>query len=142
AEKVLKQPLRAFDLYEKTFKQTNRSELLPTLRRLGNLTEGEQPERVAAMRERVVSGLRSRIEMSWDAPDQLESLTIIAAIAGEDQHDLDAEGAIAEEALAIVAREHEGQAEAAALLRAFAGRLTAAGRHDEASAWVARAAEL
>ncbi|MBK6807911.1 MAG: hypothetical protein IPG81_03230 [Sandaracinaceae bacterium] len=142
AEKVLKQPLRAFDLYEKTFKQTNRSELLPALRRLGNLTEAQQPERVVKMRERVIEGLRSRIEMSWDAPDQISSLIIIAAIEGEDRADLDAERAIANEALAIVKREGDGGKEAAALLRALAGRLVAAGRLDDASTARAQADAL
>lgn len=134
AEKVLKQPVRAFDLYDKTFKQTNRSELLPTLRRLGNLIEAQQPERVHAMRARVIEGLRSRIEMSWDAPDQITSLIIIAAIEGEDRGDLEAERAIANEALAMMRREGEGQKEAATLLRAFAGRLAARGQDTEAAA--------
>lgn len=142
AEKVLKQPLRAFDLYEKTFKQTNRSELLPTLRRLGNLTEAQQPERVAAMRERVIEGLRSRIEMSWDAPDQISSLIIIAAIEGEDRGDLEAERAIANEALTLSKREGDGQKEAATLLRAFAARLAARGRDAEAAATRAEADAL
>lgn len=142
AEKVLKQPERAFELYEKTFKQTNRSELLPTLRRLGNAVEETLPERVAAMRALVVEGLRNRIEMSWDAPDQIESLCIIAAIEGADRHNLDAEIAVAEEALAIVERERDGKAQAATLLRALAARLGSAGRVAEAASYTVRADEL
>ncbi|MCB9627641.1 MAG: hypothetical protein H6725_09745 [Sandaracinaceae bacterium] len=142
AEKVLKQPERAFELYEKTFKQTNRSELLPTLRRLGNAVEETLPERVAAMRELVIEGLRNRIEMSWDAPDQIESLCIIAAIEGADRHNLDAEVAVAEEALAIVERERDGKVQAATLLRALAARLGSAGRVAEAASYTVRADEL
>jgi hypothetical protein len=134
---VLKQPLRAFDLYEKTFKQTNRSELLPTLRRLGNLTEAQQPERVRAMRERVIEGLRSRIEMSWDAPDQITSLIIIAAIEGEDRGDLEAERAIANEALAMMqarGRRPEGSGHAVCGHSRSARRPRATGRRQHGRA--------
>lgn len=135
----------AFERLTVAWRATQRSALVPELRRL--LTQmrergiGDPAAGIEALRE----GLRARVEMTWDVPDQVNALLTLSEVESEDAADPKAAAAIlTEEVFPRRAKEgDEVDAEPiAARAAALAEQLRAAGEASLAEELSAKAATL
>ncbi len=129
-DEKLSDPQRAFELLHDTWRTTQRSALLPDLRRLAVKQENLQDAMA-----KIHAGLRARIEMTWDAKDQVITMGHIASVYAEDQDRLDDAIRVIDEELLPRAAEDPDEVPArvpAGILCQLATWLQAASRHDEA----------
>jgi hypothetical protein len=135
----LGEPQRAFEIVDAAWRRTGRSALLPALRRIARQLEGEAG---VAARGKIIESLEARVEMDWDADDQVKTLAIIASVHALDSADLPS-ATVTLERIAKVAS--SGDADPALAADAFAEAAVwhrTAGDDAGAARWARRALEL
>lgn len=142
-ETRMSDPGRAFDLLFETWKSTQRSELLPDVRRLARAIAMHEPERAASATAEILTTLTARVDDSWDADDQIRCLRLIGDIELDDRGDLDAAIDCVDRGLGV-ANDNEdiNLEEAAELACDGAESLNARGDAAEAARYFGAAAKL
>lgn len=142
-EHRLHDPIRAFDLLFESWKSTQRSDLLPDVRRMARSISAIDADRSTNATAEILSILRARIDDSWDADDQIRCLRIVGAIEYEDRGDLVAAIECAERGLQVARENDETDHDEAAELACDAAEwLLAHGDAEAAGLWHAEAAKV
>lgn len=142
-EQRMRDPGRAFELLFESWKSTQRSDLLPDVRRLARSIGVSEPDRASAATNEILAALTARVDDSWDADDQIRVLRIIAAMEVEDRGRLDGALSAVNRGLGISAENEDINHDEAAELACDAVEwLLARGDAEKARAYLAHAAKL
>ncbi|MAQ13244.1 MAG: hypothetical protein CMN30_00390 [Sandaracinus sp.] len=83
-EGALDDPAAAFERLLTAWRATQRSALVPELRRLLGVLKERELGDVAAGLDALREGLRARVEMTWDVPDQVAALLSLADLEADE----------------------------------------------------------
>ena len=142
-EGPLDDPGRAFDLLFEAWRSTGRSELLGDVRRLARRLRERDATRSDAALAEVVEVLGNRVDMSWDADDQIRCLRILASVEWEDRHELGSAIAHVDRGVKIALENDDADRVEAAELQCDAARyLLDSGNREDAQARIEGALAL